>query len=610
MHLEVNIIRHQFKVVGKKEVNKKFTKCVYRFHGFSIVDKKFNSLPSRKKKGKPLNRSVSDASQKKTKKSSILNLFSKRSDSNLSLSPSPNLSEQDRKSLNSNINQSFSPGRIGNDSDSSKKNIAGKLVRRSKSDVGYNNATKNLKNLIIDRDKANCAENDEICRLKKKSQLSPIIENCPQEKYFGDLPIDQKPRRIVRSEERYLDDSHSLRPTNNISGSSDQTKNRFTSDRKGGEFRSLESINLHSSQLPQEKLPLTKGLTVDGMVKKLSMERFSPPPQMNSPGFSYIRPNEPTMYAQVMRDQTDGLSSQAPRKPIHLHEVKYIPKMADITINHHDDSIKCTFPNYEKENLSRKYHENNIDSGRTANLLNLKGRRNYSDEDEGLGLETNKSGYYRERSTEPRIVPKYKESIVKPEYLQDLSNRRRLLESKIQSRSFRPPTVDVQVKPTDDRHRSKLFNYDEAEVDTLATSRWSRHEENQRNVRNKFRINSPDYNVDAPIINKHLNHSKNHTDEIDMSNTLHADRYYDYWNDNNYPKHFNDDSEQNKNQSIKREKYKVHSLDKGDSGIENDLKRDLKANRERYRWVDYSDKFIIVKFLSFSYELVAFYLIE
>lgn len=510
-------------------------------------------------------------------------MFSKRSDSNLSLSPSPSLSEQERKSLNS-----F--GRIGNDSHPSKKNIVGKLVRRSKSDIGYNNATKNLKNLIIDREKINSAPNDENCRLKKKSQLSPIIENCPQEKYFGDLATDQKSKRIVRSEERYLDEGRNPRPTNKIGSNSDLAKSR-----KGGDFRSLESINLHSSQLPQEKLPLTKGLTVDGMVKKLSMERFSPPPQMNSPGFSYIRPNEPIMYAQVQRDHVDSVSSTTPRKPIHLYEVKYNPKMANNSINNRDGNSKSPFPNYEKENLSRKYHDNNIVDGRRrpTDALDLKSRRNYSDEDEGLGLETNKSAYYNnENIREPHIVPNYKPSIVKPEHLQDLSNRRRLLESKIQSRSFRHPTREVQVKIPDDRHRSNLFDHDEEEEDTVAKpvnnsvrQRWSQYDEKQTNIRNKSWLNPPELNVDAPELNRQFGHSRNHEDEIDMSNKPHGDRYYDYWNDTNYPKALNENilSEQNKNHSIKREKYKLQSLDKGDSGIENDLKRDLKISRERYR---------------------------
>lgn len=51
------------------------------------------------------------------------------------------------------------------------------------------------------------------------------------------------------------------------------------------------SNEMHSSQQPVDRLPLTKGVTVDGIVKHLSMERFSPVPHLQGSAFSYTRPN-------------------------------------------------------------------------------------------------------------------------------------------------------------------------------------------------------------------------------------------------------------------------------------------------------------------------------
>lgn len=170
-------------------------------------------------------------------------------------------------------------------------------MRRSKSDVGGGGGggpgtIPNTRTLIIDRKRINNLDNDETFASKKKSQLSPIIEATSKENYFGDSSGDAHQPRAVRSEDRTLDNKDDLRIG-------------FDSGRGlGNNFEGSRSLDsLHSSQLPQQKLPLTKGLTVDGMVKRLSMERFSPPPRMNSPGFSYIHSNKPIVYAHVLRGE-------------------------------------------------------------------------------------------------------------------------------------------------------------------------------------------------------------------------------------------------------------------------------------------------------------------
>lgn len=111
-------------------------------------------MPHRKKKSsKPLGRSVSDASQKKPKRPSIFNLFSKRSD--------PNLSTVSGTAI---------------DSPRSAKR-SGKPVGRSKSDVGYNSTSASSNSLqgksqTLDRKRIKIPDNDEsMTKAKKKSQL-------------------------------------------------------------------------------------------------------------------------------------------------------------------------------------------------------------------------------------------------------------------------------------------------------------------------------------------------------------------------------------------------------------------------------------------------------
>jgi len=57
--------------------------------------------------------------------------------------------------------------------------------------------------------------------------------------------------------------------------------------------KSMDAI--HSSQRPADKPQLTKGVAVNSMIKRLSIERFSPPPQiLQAGGFSYTNPSTTT----------------------------------------------------------------------------------------------------------------------------------------------------------------------------------------------------------------------------------------------------------------------------------------------------------------------------
>lgn len=106
------------------------------------------------------------------------------------------------------------------------------------------------------------------------------------------------------------------------------------------------STMIHSSQQPVDKLPLTRGLKVDSMVKRLSADKTSPPPPIqggivhipnvsvqhnNNQPFSYTRgisperyrspeghrtpsnPGSPIIYAHVVCDKS-GLNSSVPTK--------------------------------------------------------------------------------------------------------------------------------------------------------------------------------------------------------------------------------------------------------------------------------------------------------
>jgi hypothetical protein len=218
----------------------------------------FNSLPTRgKKKTKVVSRSVSDASAKKNKKPSVFSLFGRKSDQNLD--------KLDNKSP--------------------------KKVTRSKSDVGTGRSGRR-----------SSTENDDSSQSvsKKKAPLSPIIEASPRDDYFvgrNSPPLFQ----TKNGDKAPIAAEPLVNPTKPIS----ETIKSAIAD-LSRHSKSLEEMHLHSSQQPT-KARLTKGMTVDGMVKRLSMERFSPPP--TDQAFSYIRPKDQIIYAQVVCNN-DGNNKQ------------------------------------------------------------------------------------------------------------------------------------------------------------------------------------------------------------------------------------------------------------------------------------------------------------
>lgn len=218
-------------------------------------------------------RSSSDASTKKpAKKPSIFSLFSGRS-----------------------------KGSDVSGTESAAGDLQWKRVGRSRSDVGSSTGgdrTRRDQPAGIRKRNNSETETDSLPGKKKSVPLSPISENPPRQSYFGDTDVTVPAGNIGYTHLADLDQVPSKPPltaTQNVNAGGD-----------------IMHGDMHSSQQPAARLPLTKGVTVDGMVKRLSQERFSPAPahQLLGPTFSYTRPNTNStndtnnkiMYAQVMKD--------------------------------------------------------------------------------------------------------------------------------------------------------------------------------------------------------------------------------------------------------------------------------------------------------------------
>ncbi|KAM7344186.1 bloated [Cochliomyia hominivorax] len=397
--------------------------------GVDSNPKKFHSLPLRKKKSSPtktVSRSNSDAAAKKpNKRPSIFNIFSRKSDSN----------------LNQNV-----------DRDPRFEDSGGRRLVRSKSDVG-SSSYKLKKVLKESKPLPSTANNSASNRQQQPSQLSPIIENDSREDCFeeqfnrerrkSDAITDREKHEsgleelLARSQSQTELDGNIVR--NPIS---DNIKEKIL------HLQAKSQENMHSSQLPAQKLPLTKGQTVNGMVKRLSMERFSPPPPIMGPAFSYIRPNEGITYAQLelqddispqrstltRRDYTQRVSPvreyRSPAREYRSASRDIFTPEREIVRNNQPRLSEDQNDFIASHSAHRNQYSPNYDPASGTTTIHIGGSfspspwqqlspRNLSDEDEGLGLETRK--YYEEdlqhkRSkspAEPPIVPKIR-SITPP----------------------------------------------------------------------------------------------------------------------------------------------------------------------------------------------------
>lgn len=475
--------------------------------------KKFHSLPLRKKKSgssKPVSRSSSDAATKKpSKRPSIFNIFSRKSDSNL--------------------NQST-------DRDPRFEDSGGRRLVRSKSDVGSSQPPK-LKKVLKDNKTPAAASNTTVAANSKHNlqptQLSPIIENESRER--EDCFEEQFSRERRKSEAITDKEKHETSLSEFLARSRSQAELDGNIVRipisenikeKILNLKSKSHENMHSSQLPVQKLPLTKGQTVNGMVKRLSMERFSPPPTITGPAFSYIRPNEGITYAQLEMQEDnlhlprstlnrkDYLPRQSPVREFRSPQRDYRSASRDIFtpereilsnnsrrnedqtdfLTSHAQNRNQYSPNYNAANGTTTIH---IGGSFSPSPWQQLSPRNLSDEDEGLGLETRK--YYEDElhnkrsksPAEPPIVPKIR-SITPPRengyhisdrYLSpgrelptktdDMGYRRARLESRILTRKYGDNTIALDRNtyfPSRENSHERVL-----EPEPLVTNAYQRH---------------------------------------------------------------------------------------------------------------------------------------
>lgn len=230
----------------------------------------FGSLPHRKNHQKPIRRSISDASSKKSKRSSIFNIFNSTPTSTNSISPVNNKkSTNDRHATNKKVERSKSD--VSSRSSQSSKRVK----NRNPIQLNSNSFNNNLTNSSDSSDNNTSLPTS---TPKRKAPLSPITEvNTPlpenhQTDYFDEL-LDKS--RLTNGKGFASSEDLDLIPT------SDKISSKYS--------KSVEAM--HSSQMPAEKPALTKGAAVNKMIKRLSIETLSPPPQvLQAGGFSYTNP--------------------------------------------------------------------------------------------------------------------------------------------------------------------------------------------------------------------------------------------------------------------------------------------------------------------------------
>ncbi|KAG4068559.1 hypothetical protein HA402_004900 [Bradysia odoriphaga] len=569
----------------------------------------FHSLPTRKKAAKPVSRSVSDASAKKSKRPSIFNIFSKKGD-------------QSSDQIDSKENQV-------------------KKITRSKSDVGESKEA--IRKAIRKR---NNSESDDVV-ISKKKPLSPIIENPPRESYFSSpakpgranrngSTVNLPPGNIGYTSQEDLD----LVPSKPIADSIKDTITSIVNHSKSSE-------DMHSSQQPIQKPPLTKGVTVDGIVKRLSMERYSPLPHLHGPAFSYTRPNDQIIYAQVVCD-TDGRSKQTIHSSYNSKERELFASQSpgdtvdSVGLKKPESSSHSNilFKNIEKHerSISPVRH---LDIGRKVNgdyfdkKLNGTGKTN-SDEDEGLGFET------RRDYDEPPIVPVIRD-VVSPVRIQldasyrgradgteerrnehfpemsDLSNRRKMLESRIFNRQRSTELLDTKIRS--DSHEKEMNGHSNEYYQRRAQSHPREYRSPEREYPQYHRYNEPNkYSPERSHVSPSREASNSkivretryyhdghdgyrdqyrkettvgvdgipHTREYHTRRKLNSPREIDLVNrsspEQNYRQTQQSANRSDKFQSLKREKKQQRSFDKGDSGIENDYRKDSFNDGVSPRW--------------------------
>lgn len=182
-----------------------------------------------------------------------------------------------------------SPSPVNNKKSTNDRNATNKKVERSKSDVSQSSKREKHRvplkrtsfnsNLTNSSDSSDNANNFLTSTPKRKAPLSPITEvNTPQ--------LD------VNNRTDYFDELLAKSKLTNGKGfaSTEDLDLIPTSDKMSSKY-SKSTETMHSSQMPAEKPALTKGVALNRMIKRLSVETLVPPAQILQAGaFSYTNP--------------------------------------------------------------------------------------------------------------------------------------------------------------------------------------------------------------------------------------------------------------------------------------------------------------------------------
>lgn len=245
-------------------------------------------MPSRKNRRGPVRRSISDASAaaKKTKRNSIFNIFNTNSNttntSAVNKKPT-NLSEKHAKK----VERSKSDVSSRSSSQGSKRDKYRNSIHLNTNN-SYNNRTNNYN---ITNSDGSESFMQPVTSTPKKIPLTPITEvNSPssdvnsRSDYFDGLVEATKANKAKLISRGNI--GYTSREDLDLIPSTDNMKSKHS--------KSLDAM--HCSQMPADKPTLTKGAAVDTMIKRLSIERFSPPPVqvIGVGGFSYTNPHNTT----------------------------------------------------------------------------------------------------------------------------------------------------------------------------------------------------------------------------------------------------------------------------------------------------------------------------
>ncbi|XP_055596683.1 uncharacterized protein LOC129746821 [Uranotaenia lowii] len=525
----------------------------------NLKEDRFNSLPSRKSRSKAnLARSSSDAASKKPQKN-LLGIFNK-------------------------VKNDVGGGSVKTVEDKPRVTVS-----RSKSDVG---STRPLQ-----RDRRTPRRNTQEL---KNDQLTPIIEASPLEytKPLDPLTTYQLQQSLVGNGQVF--------PKRSTSKPVMETIALLRQHSQSPE-------RLHSSQLPPEKPTLTKGVTVENIVRRLSNERHaSPPPaQIVRDGFSYTRPGEPIVYAQVV------CSNEGKEK--HTIRNQYTSNTSDEEVKkaspHHDFEDMMTSKDFLTKRPSPPLPKYTLDE--TDNFPRTRFKTYNSDEDEGLGIEYGKrfsSSYLNKTPASSTFIPvdddhitptmKYVPSYTShsfssnyrgqadgKEYLpefSELSHRREILESRIRSRIG---SRDLLDKATPEREinrglsSSRYENYHSSSArrsyDRLASQSPVRrrtvspvpvHEDmiQRKNAKNQFvetfvtkTVVNRDGRPYSEEFTERFKYPNKNVEDVRLTRTT-FDREGSVERK----------EVQNFTRNLSESAHSRHVMDKGDSGIENDIRKD------------------------------------